>query len=178
MKRNALFSLLYIVIVGMASASYAGTDELSPVYGWAERVIVDAKHQFILTAKLDTGADTSSLDARDMKRVRYKGKSYVRFTVTDPVSGESVSLRKPYVRRIRVKRHDGDHQRRYVVKMTICVGDKVHPIDVSLIDRGVFEYPMLLGRQALRRIGWVNPREHFTKEPICRRSKKEQEAFK
>ena len=81
------------------------------VFGWIEKVMIVPGRRWKVEAKLDTGADTSSLDARNIRRVRVGDKAYVRFSVFDPLTGESVSLRRPYVRSVRIRRHDGQHQR-------------------------------------------------------------------
>lgn len=136
-------------------------------YGWIEKVIVSPEFRWELDAKLDTGADTSSLDAKKIRRVRFKGKSYVRFSVEDPESGELVSLRRPYVRTVRIRRHNGNHQRRYVALMTVCLGQDQRTIEVTLTDREVFDYPMLLGRSALEGLAIVDPQATYTTEPAC-----------
>ena len=152
------------MMLGLAALAPAqATAEVKILLGWVETVMLDPRLGLQLDAKLDTGADTSSLDAHDIRRVRVGEKRYVRFSVRHPESGEWVELRKPYLRRVRIKRHNGEYQRRYVVRMQVCVGDRTRSIEVNLIDRGEFEYPMLLGRSALA--GWsvVDPDlEHMT----------------
>lgn len=137
------------------------------VFGWIEEVMLVPGRRWKLNAKLDTGADTSSLDARDIKRVKFRDKSYVRFNVTDPATGERVSLRRPYVRSVRIRRHDGAHQRRRVVLMTVCLGDQERVIEVTLTDRTEFDYPLLLGRSALVGLAIVDPNAELTREPSC-----------
>ena len=137
------------------------------VYGWIEPVMLDPKRRWLMDAKLDTGADTSSLDARDIKRVRFRGQSYVRFTLVDPQTGEEVSLRRPFVRNVRIRRHNGEHQRRRVALMNVCLGSQERMIEVTLVDRGVFDYPLLLGRSALRGLAIVDPTVERTREPTC-----------
>ena len=139
-----------------------------PTFGWIEKVILSPELRWKLDAKLDTGADTSSLDASGMRRVRYKGKSYVRFSVRDPESGDMVSLRRPYVRTVRIRRHNGEHQRRRVVLMTVCLGSEQRTIEVTLTGREVFDYPMLLGRSALAGLAVVDPMQTYTTAPECK----------
>ncbi len=137
------------------------------IFGWLEHVILSPELQWKLDAKLDTGADTSSLDAHKIRRVRYKGKSYVRFSIRNPESGEMVSLRRPYVRSVRIRRHNGNHQRRRVVLMTVCLGHSLRTIEVTLTDRKLFDYPMLLGRSALAGLAAVDAMDTYTMEPDC-----------
>jgi hypothetical protein len=139
------------------------------VYGWIEDVLIDPRHALKLPAKLDTGADTTSLDARNIRRSRRDGEDYVRFVVTEPASGQSVELEKPFVRAVRIKGHGGteDVRRRVVVRMRICIGDRSRSIEVNLVDRARFEYPLLLGRNALRDVAVIDPNLRRTREPSC-----------
>ncbi len=146
---------------------FSNRDASLTVFGWIEKVILSPELQWQLDAKLDTGADTSSLDATGMRRVRYKGKSYVRFSIQNPETGDMVSLRRPYVRTVRIRQHNGDHQRRRVVLMTVCLGSEQRTIEVTLADRGVFDYPMLLGRSALAGMALVYPMKTYTANPQC-----------
>lgn len=141
------------------------------IFGWVEWVEV-GRHEITLKAKLDTGAATSSLDAQDIRRLvrRSSGERFVEFTLHDPDSGESIRLKKPLVRQVRIKQHDGSHQVRPVVAIDICVGDHFDTVEVSLIDRSEFLYPMLLGRSALEGRVVVDPEVTFTRDPECEES--------
>jgi len=137
------------------------------VYGWIEDVLIDPEHALKLPAKLDTGADTTSLDARNIRRSRRDGEDYVRFVITEPTTGQSVELEKPFVRAVRIKGHGNEPARRVVVRMRICIGDRSRSIEVNLVDRAHFEYPLLLGRNALRDVAVIDPNLRRTREPSC-----------
>jgi len=137
------------------------------VYGWIEDVLIDPTHALKLPAKLDTGADTTSLDARNIRRSRRDGEDYVRFVVTEPHTGQSVELEKPFVRAVRIRGHGVDNPRRVVVRMRICLGDRSRSIEVNLVDRAHYEYPLLLGRNALRDVAVIDPNLRRTREPSC-----------
>jgi hypothetical protein len=138
------------------------------VYGWIEDVLIDPEHALKLPAKLDTGADTTSLDARNIRRTRRNGEDYVRFVVTEPATGQSVELEKPFVRAVRIKAAQGNEAlRRVVVRMRICIGDRSRSVEVNLVDRGHYEFPLLLGRNALRDVAVIDPNLRRTREPSC-----------
>jgi hypothetical protein len=138
------------------------------VYGWIEDVLIDPQHALKLPAKLDTGADTTSLDARNIRRTRREGEDYVRFVVTEPATGESVELEKPFVRAVRIKATNGyDAGRRVVVRMRLCIGDRSRSVEVNLVDRAHYDYPLLLGRNALRDVAVIDPNLRRTREPSC-----------
>ena len=152
-----------ILLLALAAPAAGGEAE---IFGWAEPVILEETN-YRLEAKLDTGADTSSLDAIDIRRFRRKGKSWVRFTVEDHDEGDTVRLERPLLRRVRIKRHDGDSQRRSVVSLTVCLGEHRREVEFSLIDRSQFDYPVLLGRSALAGIAVVDPDATNLSEPDC-----------
>ncbi len=136
------------------------------VFGWVEWVkLLDGELR--LKAKLDTGAANSSLDATNIERFRRGGERYVRFTVTDPETEDQMELEKPLVRNVRIIRHDGNHQRRPVIKMPICVGTRRQEVEVNLIDRSNFIYPMLLGRSALEGFALIDSGQTFQNSPSC-----------
>ena len=52
--------------------------------------------------------------------------------------------------------------------MTICLGNKRRTVEVNLVDRDEFDYPMLLGRSALQGIAIVDPSITHLSQPDCR----------
>lgn len=166
--RTCLWLVLACAV--MAAPLHAGDSDdkhrSMEIFGWVERVeLLDG--MLSVKAKLDTGAVTSSLDATGINRFRRGGKRWVQFTVTDPETGESMQLEKLLERNVRIVRHDGEHQRRPVVKMDICLGGFHRSVEVNLIDRSNFIYPMLLGRSALDGIALIDSSSTFLNAPHC-----------
>lgn len=136
------------------------------IFGWVEEVVI-SRGEFTLHAKLDTGADTSSLDAQNIVRFERDGEPWVRFTISGERPGESMRLEKPLVRDVLIKRHKGPSQRRPVVKVPVCLGPFLMNIEVSLIDRSHFNYPVLIGRAAMQSLAVVDPERAYTHDPDC-----------
>jgi hypothetical protein len=157
---------LGLLLAGQAVAE-SKTDPMEmEVFGWVERVeLLDGK--FSMKAKLDSGAANSSLDATDIDRFEKDGERWVRFTVSDPENEEQITLEKPLERNVRIVRHGGEYQRRPVVKMTVCLGDKFREVEVNLIDRSNFIYPVLLGRSALEGYALIDSGRTFMFPPQC-----------
>jgi hypothetical protein len=141
------------------------------ILGWVETVLL-TEPGFTLRAKLDSGAATSSLDARIIKRFRQGGKRWVRFAVTDPRTRQEHVLVRERVRTIGVVQHEGDNQVRPTVMMQVCVANRLVDIEVSLVDRSGFSYPLLLGRSALDSFALIDPANTFLSRPQCRIAKK------
>jgi hypothetical protein len=149
-----------------AAAEPAEPKELI-ILGWAETVtLIDAG--FKLQAKLDTGAETSSLDARVIKNFRKDGKRWVRFAITNPSTGEEHMLVRERLRTIGVVQHEGINQIRPTVLLQMCVADRLLDVEVSLVDRTEFSYRLLLGRSALAAIALVDPANTFLSPPQCK----------
>jgi hypothetical protein len=119
-----------------------------PIIGAVEWVTVEPAG-VRMQARIDTGAETTSIHAEDISLVERDGKRYVRFNLLDPVSGEKVAMEERLRRRVLIKQHGGEGERRYVVRMWLTLG-KIHArVEVNLSDRDVFEYPLLVGRNFL-----------------------------
>ena len=136
------------------------------IIGWVENVGVSPSNA-IIKAKIDTGADSSSLDCECITPYERDGEQWVRFSVTD-INDQTVSFEKKVVRTTRVKRHFGEVQKRMVVRMGICIGDQYGETDVSLVDRSGFNYSMLIGRKYLKNKFIVDPDETFLSHPKCK----------
>jgi hypothetical protein len=62
---------------------------------------------------------------------------------------------------------NGNRQKRPVIRPTIDLGGQSWPIEMSLGPRGSMGFPMLLGREAVRRRFVVDPGRYFlTKEHL------------
>jgi hypothetical protein len=157
-----------------AAPCAAGQQELK-ILGWVEYARLP-ELDVEVKAKLDTGADTSSLDARIIKKFRKGGKRWVRFAVFDPADGEEHVIVRERVRTIAVVQHDGSRQKRPVVKMAVCFAGLRMVTELSLIDRSEFTYPLLLGRTALGSHALVDPGSTFLSEPGCREERSELES--
>ena len=101
-----------------------------------------------LEAKLDSGAENSSLHVERQRFFRRDGKRWVRFTI-EGESGRRVALERRVVRSAAIKRHNGRSDIRPVVEMKICLGSVTRKVEVNLVDRSRFEYSILIGRSFL-----------------------------
>ena len=160
-----------VALVSLLSTPIAAaeiTPEGQDLFGWVESVLI-GERKMALKAKLDTGAETSSLDASDIRflRRRPSGLRLVEFSLSDEDSGRTVNFKKRLVREARIKQHDGSFQTRPVVIVLICLGDHLQEVEVTLIDRSEFLYPVLLGRSALAGLAVVDPDLTFTRDPDC-----------
>lgn len=134
--------------------------------GWIEQVRVFPGN-VLLDAKIDTGADNSSIHATGIIPFMKEGHEWVRFSVV-PKEGKSEIVERPIYRRTKISRHGVPDEERLVVKMGICLGLVYkEDIEVNLADRSNFAYKMLIGRSFLRGDAIVDPQKEFLQEPKC-----------
>ncbi len=143
----------------------------SLIVGWVEKVHIDSIDT-TFTAKLDTGATTSSLDAEIIKLTETKEDSegnhgHVVFSVKDE-SGEARVVERKIRRWVRIKSKAGGFFRRPVINMTFCIAGREVKEEVNLSPRGHFVYPVLIGRNMLSRGALViDSGKKFTGKPAC-----------
>lgn len=132
-------------------------NETHQVYGWKEWIKVGTKSDR-MRAKLDSGARTSSLHAEGVEEFERDGRPWVKFTLTDPRDSESkdVVIKAPIKRTARVKNTDGTVESRYVVELGFKIGSRQMREEFTLNDRSTMTCPVLIGRNALRHLGYLD----------------------
>lgn len=127
------------------------------VLGREESVLVEPSG-IILRARIDTGAETSSIDARDIKEFERDGEKWVRFSLIDRKTNKPYKLEKKVLRRVNIIQSslDGKYDRRVVVKLKIRVGDFSDLSEFTLTDRDHMDFPVLIGRSFLQDIALVD----------------------
>lgn len=101
-------------------------------------------------ARIDTGAETTSIDAVDIVEFERDGRAWVQFAVKDRNTDESVMIKAPIKRTVLIKQHGNGDIRRQVVLLTLAIGELKEEVEVTLADRENFEYPILVGRNFLQ----------------------------
>ncbi|MDH5182824.1 MAG: RimK/LysX family protein [Gammaproteobacteria bacterium] len=136
--------------------------------GWVEAVHINDT-DYPVIAKIDTGADNSSINARNIKIVQYNGMRWAQFDITNR-DNRQLRIERPIVRVTRIKTKDGGVQNRNVVEMEICMSTIKKKIEVNLVDRSHFKYQMLIGRSFLNPDFIVDSSAEFLYQPDCIKS--------
>jgi hypothetical protein len=161
---------LYLLIAAVGVISLVvvspGAAQDKQVVGWLEKVRI-YPGDFVIIAKLDTGAKNSSLNASRITEVERGGERWVRFKVTDRY-GKTVTIERKVHRIVKIKEADGTPQLRLAILLGICLGSFYKEVEVNLADRTHFNYQMLIGRSFLQGNVIVDPSIKFTTKPICR----------
>lgn len=141
--------------------------------GWKESVCLTKFKLHHIRAKIDTGAKTSALHADDIEFIIVRGLKYVKFHYTDD-EGHRHVLKSELIEERVIKSSNGEKTIRPVIKTDIKMGRKTFGIVVTLINRNMMGYKMLIGRDALKDGKFIiNPaKQNLLKTPV-RKNKKE-----
>lgn len=163
---RSVFSLF--IFTSLMAGSLMAKNE-AHTYGYVEKATLVDK-ELILSAKLDTGAKSASLNATNITEIDVKGVPYLRFTVPTK-AGETV-FESPYIGKVKIKVRANEANpgvaavkpiKRPVVLLSVRLGETTRTIRVNLTNRKRFIYPLLLGRDAIIAFnGAVDPGLTFT----------------
>jgi hypothetical protein len=145
------------------------------VYGRYEYIKLPELDQ-TFKAKMDTGALTASLSAKDIELFKKDGDDWVRFRLaTKDASDKLYEHKVARVSKIKSRSDEEEGEegtavaKRPVVALRMCMDGVSRIIEVNLTDRSSFNYPLLIGAKALREFdAAVNPARRFTAgQPKC-----------
>ena len=164
MRGFSLICLFWSLLAG-----YAMANNEKIIFGYIEKATLVDK-DLTLSAKLDTGAKSASLNATHINEIEIDGKPYLSFIV--PSKEGDIPFKCEYVGDVNIKVRAGETQaspllkksiQRPVVLMRIKLSDKEQVIRVNLTNRKRFIYPLLLGREAIIAFdGLIDPSLKYT----------------
>jgi hypothetical protein len=167
-------SLLLICFLSlmMTSKMGLGSDDLpsalssKQIIGWLELIHL-YPGRLSIRAKMDTGAKTASLNAARLTEFDKNGANWVRFTVTNK-KGAAVKFEEKILRYAKIKAANGTLEKRPVIQLWLCLGDRMHAVEVNLTDRSFFNYQMIIGRNVLKGKYVIDAERTFTIKPGCK----------
>ena len=115
-----------------------------------------------LSARIDTGAQTSSLNALDMVEFERDGKPFIKFHIIHPETGEQIEMTRRVRGYTKIKKHKTEAQRRPIVRLRVKLGRLDEHISFTLVDRSKFQQQVLIGRNFLRDLAIVDVSKEFT----------------
>jgi hypothetical protein len=134
-----------------------------PVIGWREWVALPELLELPIKAKIDTGARTSSLHSFGTRRFSNGGAPHVEFML-HPLQRRALP-EIACVAAIKderwVRSSNGASEKRIVVETLARLGPVDWMIELTLADRDVMGFRMLLGREAIRRRFLIDPGRSF-----------------
>jgi hypothetical protein len=146
-------SLLLVAMTLFAEAGVSDDESCPNIAGFliiGEIENVTFKEEKLrLKARIDTGAETSSLGIVSQQPFERDGKKWLRFSVKDPGSDKTIEIERPLVRTAEIKRHGAEAMKRPVVKLKIMLGKVEMERQFTLTDRSQYTFPVLIGRNVL-----------------------------
>ncbi|WP_175404638.1 RimK/LysX family protein [Endozoicomonas atrinae] len=135
------------------------------LFGHQENVTrIDHQFDTQLTALIDSGSTTSSMDARGITiKKMNNGSLWVQFNIltTRGENSREVTLLKPIKRYILVQTHSGKPQKRPVIEATIELGNVKTTTEFSLTSRSRFPQSILLGRNTLDSLAVIDTSQKY-----------------
>jgi hypothetical protein len=141
----------------------SGRNDEKKLIGWREWVAIPDLGVHQIKAKVDTGAKTSALHAEDIRIVKKSGKRFVRFRI-HPYQRNSqleVEARVALIEKRQIRSSSGHETLRPVIVVPVLIAGSMVDIEISLVNRDMMGFRMLLGREALRGRFIVDPQRSF-----------------
>ena len=136
--------------------------------GSLERVYIDIVESSFI-ARVDTGATTSSINAVDMQKFERNGKKWVKFHVSDVETAieDRKWVEAPIIRHVKIRQSSADDlERRPVVELWVKLGSIHEKTQFTLTDRTQMDYPILLGREFIQDMAFVDvSRDYIASKP-------------
>lgn len=181
MFKNNKKTLIIIAITFLFSFAFIGIAEADGpaqkgkrTLGIFEKLTV-LPGDFIMSAKIDTGAVSSSINSRDIEPFTKDGKDWVRFRVLSKDKKIDKVLELPILKigQIKNRQKPGEtkltYTKRYYVEMELCLDGQTRLVSVNLADRRHFDYALLIGRDTIIAFdGVVDPSLKYNLTSQCK----------
>ena len=127
------------------------------ILGAIENVYIEELNASFNT-RIDTGAESSSLDSHNIILFERDGKQWVRFDVfTLGKEAPAQTFESKVERFVRIKQDlDEKTDRRPVIHAHLKIGQYSAETDLNLVDRSHLDFPLLLGRKFMQDIAVVD----------------------
>lgn len=139
------------------------TKKEKPVIGWREWVFFPELKKVKIKAKIDTGARTASIHAYDIKIITKNGQKKARFEIHPKQNNQEdkVIVEAPIVDFRAVKSSNGLSEKRPVIETSIELLGEKWPIEITLANRDMMGFRMLLGRSSIHKRFMVDVSRSF-----------------
>ncbi|MDJ0689520.1 MAG: RimK/LysX family protein [Xenococcaceae cyanobacterium MO_188.B32] len=133
------------------------------IIGWREIVALPNLGISQIKVKIDTGARSSALHAFHLHKFQRDGQEMISFQVHpyQRDSKQTVTTEAKLLEHREVRNSGGEAQLRPVILTNVELGGKQWEIELTLTNRDVMGFRMLLGRQAVRDRFLVDPGKSF-----------------
>ncbi|WOH39450.1 RimK/LysX family protein [Thalassotalea fonticola] len=151
--------VVYVERCSMKGKQTNPTDKI--LVGEVENIFL-VKEKTTFAARIDTGADTSSLGVYNLVKFERDGKKWVKFSLK--TAKDSAVFEYPIYDTVKIKQQSNmKAEERLEIKVSIKVGKKEYRNQTfNLADRSHLEFQVLIGRNFLKDIALVDvSRKHL-----------------
>jgi ribosomal protein S6--L-glutamate ligase len=116
-----------------------------------------------IKARVDSGAKTSALHAKNIAPFIKDGQNWVKFDI-NPIQNNVKTIihcESPLVDKRVVKSSSGYREQRYVIQTSLEIGNSKWVIEMTLTNRDSMGFRMLLGREAMSGRVLVDPEQQY-----------------
>lgn len=133
------------------------------IVGWREWVTMPEFSSASIKAKIDTGARTSALHAHGLDLVSVGDDVLARFEIlpNQTSNAERTFVETPVLEQRLVRSSNGVDELRPLIRTDLTLGSHTWKIEVTLSDRELMGFRMLIGRSALRNRFMVDPNRSY-----------------
>ena len=131
--------------------------------GWREWIYLPFYNNFPIKAKIDTGARTSSIHATHISKYKKEGMDRIKFRIHQ--SNNFLSVDTDLLELKKITNSFGDSETRPVIKMKIKLGNESYITEITLSKRSRMSYPMLIGRNSLKKMHVIHSHKSFLTGP-------------
>lgn len=163
--------ILCVVLAAMAMlGASAAHSRMLVIVGHVEDAVV-LPSGLEVKAKMDTGADLTSIHAVNIEKYRKDGRDWVSFVVD--TGDRRMRFRRAVERIVRIRRAGTAIVERPVVRLHLCIAGYNKLAEVNLADRSRMSTPLLVGRSFMKTGGLViDSGQEFVGRPVCPRARK------
>lgn len=158
--------ILCVVLAALAIlGASAAQSRMLTIVGYLEDAVI-LPSGLEIKAKMDTGADFTSIHAVNIEKYRKDGRDWVSFIVN--TGKRKMRFRRVVARVMRVRRAGTAIVERPVVRLNICIAGYNKLAQVNLANRTGMSAPLLVGRAFMKTGGLViDSGQKYAGRPIC-----------
>lgn len=167
MNRHRIFIFLMFALYLTGFSVELSATHVKQMSGWVEKVAI-GDPPIVLQAKIDTGAKNSSLHTVEYHLFKKDDKDWISFAVVNK-EGKGRRIEAPLLRYTKIKQKSNRPSReRPVIMLGMCLGNTYKKVEVNLVDRSNFNYPLLVGRSFLKGNFLVDADHKYINTPDCK----------
>lgn len=164
-----MFQVFVAIVCATLSLNVAAKQE-EVIAGYLEKVWI-GNGDIAFEAKLDTGANSSSINAARAETFQRNKKTWVRVNLTNRWN-QSFQLERPVKKTVRIRRAGARKTRRFIIDLKLCVAGRTAVTEFSLADRTGQSYQVLIGRKFLKERVLVDSGKQFIASKLCAQQNK------